>query len=369
MKSSFFRLIKFCVSKFVLLFFRVFLQWPSAEGKDSSYSIMIGVPTVLKNLLPLNLLFIEKQKLNHLTEILIVFDRVYRSEYESDIEYIQKRFSHLPIRFLFYPTFIGRVVEFLNGPSWYNTMNQICALSNCKTSHLIVHDFDLYPTRPDYFFELYSYTQENNLDIAGTEYSNFYGLNVTDNICGTWALCFNVASIRNRFKPYQLFHTWQWYRGELVLRDPTVRVQFLSPKRGKVPSLSPSDYCHVNNLCSTALSVSKGKPFNIAWRFHLLIYLKYLNSESPDFIHFSEQMNNANSATIEFEGRPVNFSDVHITCMNVLKTMVMQLETYLYESARENVILFLDRSYQFISKFGDTRPVEKRSVNKGLFNE
>ena len=335
-----------------------FLSWPSLHTTQTGYSLFIGVPWDLKELLGVNLTFIKNTKTPNLNEILIVFDKKEKKESTQFIAQIRDQFPSLPLRFFFYPTLSGSIIELFNSSSWYNAMNEVIGILHCQSDYIIFHDFDLYPLHPDYFETLYTETRDQGLHIGGTEYSSFYGLKPEDKILGTWALCLDLKWLRNTFHPIDVFHVWQRHQHSYVLRDPTTAIQFQTSKRNKINAITRNDFSHANNLCSVYLQLKKKQIPSIAWRLHLLVYLYSLN-QAELLDNMITQMKTTSSGKLCIMGETISFETTDPSCSNVLESEINKLEIALYKKKRPLITNYIHTTRTFLNRFG-----KKENQNK-----
>lgn len=334
----------------VKLMLRPFLRWPKLHSPESGYSILLGVPWDLRHLLSVNLQVVERCDLEHLVDLHLVFDRCHRPEMDEIIETTRERFADLPIRFHHYPAISGTVIELANICAFYHAMSSATALAACRTRWAILHDFDLYPLRPDYFEEIWDQMRERDLRFCGVQRINRDGLTDHDNVFGTWALGMDVAWLRNERKVQEVFHRAHTLDHQRVNLDPFAWLQ-LQTKRGEVEGFGSEAMCHVTNLCGTYLRFLGGQQVKLAWRLHYLWYLEELAGRPEAMQQAIAAMQEASATgtrTMKMNGRRIDFDDVDPSCADVLRNQVRRLEALVHNGLRAHIQTYLDTVDRFL---------------------
>ena len=345
--------IKRYVRKSVQAILNPFLRWGRPREIAEGYSIILGAPWNLRHLLRINLLFLSKTDLTHVRRVLVVFDRTRREGANDFVDGIKREFASLPLAFYFHPTVPGGIVRIVNQSKFYASLNWVTGIKNCPTRYAILHDFDLYPLQSDFFRNIFAALKTENLCFCGAEYTHWDGLTDEDRILGTWELGMDADWLRNTCKPIDCFHKYAPIGGRLHDVDAFSYIQSRTPERALVHGANGLPYCHVTNLCSTFLRLTKGEKVNVAWRLHTLWYLESLPEDTRRLRAITEHMNAAKSPVLTVNNRMIDFSTVHVTCANVLDRDLMLMENFLYGSCRDVVREYVDAFSGFLRKHGD----------------
>lgn len=328
------------------------VRWQPMGSPVSGYSIVLGVPWDLRNLLPVNLQFIEKTSLEHLHTLYIVFDRRSRPEAAELIQRVCSEHPTLPMEFIFYPPVAGKIIESVNVSTFYNSMNTVLALRQCRTQYAVLHDFDLYPLVPEYFEAVYSALVERQLHFCGLEITPFEGLSEDDMLLGTWCLGLDVQWLRANFSPIDCFHKVSRIGDRVVSLDPYSWIQTKTSKRGLVQTVGGDDCCHVKNLCSTYLRFVNRQWAVVVWRLHYVWYLEYVCGSDLNFRCALDAMACAESPILCVGGYDVDFSTTDVSCANVLESELVRMETNLYGKCRPDVARYIDAFRDFLRAYG-----------------
>ncbi len=329
-----------------------FLQWEPIHDAVAGFTIVLGAPWQLRELLDVNLQFLARQDLAGLDQICIVFDRDERSGASELIESTRRRFPQLPLQFDFHSPRLSSLLQFINQSKFYASTNWCMGLKRCRTQYAILHDFDLYPLDVGFFQKIIADMRQDQLRFSGAEYTHYDSLTDTDGIIGTWELGIDAQWLRSHTKPIDCFHSVERVNGRMVDLDAFSSLQYQTQKRRLATGVGAGSYAHVKNLCSTFLRFESGDPFNAAWRIHHLMYLRSL-VHGEDYLRKQiDAMNSARSGVLTIEGRQVDFSTEHFTCANVLRDELLLIEKALYNPCRPIVLEFINASVDFFSKFG-----------------
>lgn len=330
------------------------IDWPRTTGLTKGYSVILGVPWHLRHLLEVNLRFLARLDRQHLRAIHVVLDRTNRSELGRMEVSARAQYPQLPLKFSCYTGLAGRVVEKLDISTFYNSMNCVTALSEIDSCHAILHDFDLYPLRADYFERIYSQMVRDRLQYCGVELTCFDGLTPEDQVLGTWGLGMDVEWLRRTHHPIEIFHTVRRVGDRVISLDPFSDSQMRPDARRAIVSLStPDDFCHVKNLCSSYLRFSTGRWVSIAWRLHYLWYLESLTG-TRNLAEVIHSMEHSEHGRIEIDGRVVDFGGTHPTCANVLRAELSRMDMFLFGEVRSEVVQYIDAFWTFLDGISDS---------------
>lgn len=330
--------------------------WEAPDSQVPGYTIVVGVPWGLRHVLAANLEFLSRVRLTDAHEVMVVFDRTHRSEMDEIARAMVERFPQLPLKFRWYPERAGRLIQRANISTFYNSMNTVLAVSEARTRALILHDFDLYPLREDYFDRLCGDIVRKNLKFCGLEYTHYDGLSDSDRVLGTWALAMDAAWLRSSFKPTDCFHKIIRYKGRRMSLDPYSWVQLQVEDRDLVEGLPPESMCHIRNMCSTYLRFSNNQWAHIAWRLHSIWYLEHLSGDSKNLRECTRGMKSSQDGTLVLDGRTVDFSGTEHGAANVLRDEVERMDSFLYGEVRAEVAEYLDEFRSFLLRHGKPDP-------------
>ena len=331
---------------------RTQLKWQHTTGDRPGYSIVLGVPWMLRELLEVNLRFVAACDLTDLDAIHIVFDRTTQPEGEALIEQTRAAFPNLPLVFHFHPNRAGKLIQWSNNASLFACMNWTLGLRAARTRFVVLHDFDLYPIEPAYFRNLYRNLRDRQLHFTANERTYFDGLTDEDNILGTWSLGIDADWLRNRFKPVHCFHAVAKVFDRWTSLDGLTHIETQTDLRALCDVFADDHAVHVTNLCSVYRRYRSGQDFDPVWRLHLLWYLQHLAGDDQPMRSATDAMTQAASPQLAFDSHRIDFSRSHHTCGNVVRDCIERMERALQGDVRQPVVDYLAASDAFWSKFG-----------------
>ena len=328
---------------------RLLLKWKAMLNPMEGYSIILGVPWALRHLLRVNLLFVEKLDLTQLVDVHIVFDRIQQPEGHEFCTQCKNEFSNLPLKFHFHPEWAGKIVNKVKQSKFYASLNWVTGIKYCRTKYAILHDFDLYPVNDDYFESNYRALKKNKWKFSGHEYTFFDGLTDNDGLIGTWSLGIDVEWLRANYSPVDCFHIFKKVNRRLIDLDAFTYIESITEEKGLADKFKHrKDFAHVMNLCSTYLRFSQGLKPNVVWRLHYLWYLEDLAGHAEKLNQVIKAMQSCKASILNLDDYTVDFTDVDVTCANVLRKEIFIMDKFIYGEVRPVVIEYVDCFEQFL---------------------
>ncbi len=341
--------------------FRPFFSWSPLTSPEPGYTIVLGTPWALRQILELNLRFIAQTNCESLREVIVVFDRGPQEGGDEFIDSIRSKFPDLVLRLLFHETVPAALASRIRQSKFYASLNWTTGIKAAKTRSVILHDFDLYPLVSDYFERIANALKENEWRFTGAERTTFGGLVDSDDIIGTWALGVDAVWLRSNVTPVDCFHAVADFGNRRVDLDAFSLLQSRTDRRGFVEGLGVDSFAHVRNLCSTYLRFIKGEAPNVVWRLHYLWYLEEL-CDRPEALRESlRAMDEATTAELSVADSIADFSEVHVTCANVLRSELERMETALFGRMRPEIAKYCESFEEFLRRFGDSSSVPSSS--------
>lgn len=337
---------------------RALLRWSPLLAASGGFSIILGVPWDLRHLLSVNLRFVAQTDLSRLEKLFVVFDRRHRAEMAEIEARTRQEYPMLPLEFVCYPPIAGWVIEKVHVSTFYNSMNTTLALGRCTSKYAVLHDFDLYPLRPDHFTSIVKAMRKNTWRFSGHELTHFDGLEDQDRQIGTWTLGIDVEWLRAKYRPIDCFHRVATHRGRQFNLDPFAWIQFQTPERGLTEGFDDTSFCHVKNLCSTYLRFLKRAPLQVAWRLHYLWYLESLSGIEGRLAQVTRAMEEATSPVLLVDRLPADFTGVHVTCVNVLRSELTRMDRALFGRERPETLAYIEAFRLFLLRFGSSEPLK-----------
>lgn len=332
---------------------RTMLRWTHTTGDRPGYSIVLGVPWMLRDLLGVNLRFVQRCDLSDVDAIHLVFDRPAQEGMDAFVAQTREAFGDLPLVFHHHYPVSGRLVQRANNASLFACMNWTLGIRAARTRYVVLHDFDLYPTDEGYFRRLYDQLRSDELHFTANELTHFDGLADADNMLGTWSLGIDADWLRNHFDPVMCFHAVDKVDGRWTSLDGLTHIETKTDRRKLCEAASLDHFVHVTNLCSVFLRYTSGQDFDPVWRLHMLWYLQHLAGDSGPMVRATEALGAASTAQITVGGRAIDFAGTHVTCGSALRERAEAMERSLHGGVSGEVAAYLGASTRFFERIGE----------------
>ena len=344
---------------------RPFLGWgdsPEPEQAIPGYSIVVGVPWLIRHLLPVNLHFVNLLELDNLVDIHLVFDRAPRDGAETLISELRTTYPHLPLRFHFFDRALGRIVEPINSAGFYCATAWCTGLRESRSTHVVLHDFDMYPLVPDYFERIYLTAVRQNLRFCGIDFLTYDGITEQDRIVCTWSLGIDRQWLKQTHRLIDCYHGSRIHDGQLIHADPFTNLQLKTPPRDIVESWDRKPRSHVSNLCSTVLELVKdSKRVHVGWRLPYLWYLESVHLSDQELAENADglvrQMRSSRNGQLTIGPYSGDYSNVHASGSNSLKEEIEVMEIAVHSRVRPQIESVLTEFENFLLTHGDSSPI------------
>lgn len=328
------------------------LRWQQPhKQKIDAYSIIVAVPHVLKDLLPLSLRFIRHTMRANLHQIILCFDRPNFYHDEKLIALCNVNYPDLPLKFCYLPTASGLLATFIDRSKFYASLAWVTGLDECQTRYAIIHDFDLFPVLDRYFDHMYEILKSREMYVLGREWTDFGGLQEADCIYGSWGLGLNVEWIVQSFRPIDCFHRIDNFKGTKIDFDPFCWIQSKTSRRCSIET-HDDDFVHFVNIVSTYQRWMTGQKMQPEHCLHSAFYLLDLVGFGPGIKSITDKMLDARSGVFSIDDRIIDFSYTNIDCARVVDHKICRLEKLLFGFIRKPVIDYIREFYDFLQRHG-----------------
>ncbi len=207
------------------------VRWKPLREAEEGYTVIIGAVTKLAPLALANLEALSSQKMDHLSQIIVVFDSVRKKEHRDLEEQIALRLPHLPVKFYYYSRLQHQVSRIINWGWVYAWMSWTIGISHCKSQHAILHDLDALLIEPSALERRYSAIIERKDNFIGIRWYAGNGILSEDHLATTFEMIFDATYVRGHFKPLDVFNHVRKYKGRRVDFDTFLYVQSQSEGR------------------------------------------------------------------------------------------------------------------------------------------
>lgn len=329
------------------------VQWAPIQQPTSGYSIVIGCNTPLAQMLGANLNMLQRQRLDHLDRVIIVFDTP-RRRIPGDIETEARgAFPRLPLEFVYYTDDQVCQCARLNHP-WINCWLSWClGLAAAPSRYCLLHDFDAMLIRPDIIEQRYRAIRGQGTQYCGVRNYVGNGITASDGLLVTFEMLFDLEFVRRHFAPIDLFNKVGTYRGRRVEFDT-----FLYPQtkagQGFILEIPESDMVHPSQVICQFEQLRRWRGFIPPERNNLLMipYFLYLGGKTQmmhDTTRDLRQATRRRSSGIEFFGQTMNLSRLSAQHAQWISKQAFQLDCAVAQTVRSDVAEYFSSIADFVN--------------------
>lgn len=317
-----------------------FASWTPLEQPEPGYTVIIGCNWPLAKVLLANLECINRQKRDHLKEIIVVFDRP-ADRIPVPIEQLtRQRFPSLPIRFIYYPSLTAKFFETIDWGWTYAWLSWSKGIAASKTRWVMLHDFDAMLLRTDILEERYALVTQEDVQWCGTRW---YGGTGREQTVTTFEMMLDAQFVRNSYRPVDLFNNLKWVGNELIDFDTTLYAQTLGGKKSVHP-IELEDMVHPSQtICQFTYLKSNAKYIGPEMNnLPMIPYMLHMGGDEKALETAVQGLAASNGMSFELFNRTVRLDRITDAHRQWIRKQVLRLE-------------------EFVS--GDTRPLVEQYVS------
>ncbi|HEY8750458.1 MAG TPA: hypothetical protein VIM11_20910 [Tepidisphaeraceae bacterium] len=232
------------------------VKWQPLESPQAGYSIIIGCNTPLAEMLGANLKMLERQRLDHLEQILIVLDQPKDQIPIAIEQQLREAFPKLPLQFIYYTATQSNTARVVSQPWVYAWLSWCLGMAAARTRHCFLHDFDAMLINPEIIESRYAQIRDCQAEYCGVKYYLGNGLHPSDALAVTFELMFDLAFVRSRFHPIELANTVNMYKGRGVDFDTMLYAQS-KDGRAVMSAVTDDDMVHPQQVICQFTSLTQ----------------------------------------------------------------------------------------------------------------
>lgn len=326
--------------------FRPMVSWQRMQTPliTDKYSVIIGTPIGLMDVLTANLQCIARQDLDRLQEIIVVIDSLKNVGLSQSL---QSQFASLPlsVRFMSRAQMCGvRLASIIAKPAWIKCwLSWTIGISHATTRTVILHDLDALPIKRTFFRDRFIRFLDSNSNFLGARYYSGNGVVPDDCLAVTFELVFNAECVRMNAHPTDL------YNQVSLLRDRRVEFDtFLWVQRHiggvKVNAWPDDDLVHPSQMiCQHVEFVENGKLLSTD-RHNLLLIPFYASVGGDDSLLerlCSEIESVEFDGTIDYQGRRLSISSLAIQHREWICNLAEKIDKGVFSQIRPSTQRFV----------------------------
>jgi hypothetical protein len=308
------------------------VNWKPLENPRAGYSIVIGSNTPLAEMLGANLKMLQRQRLDHLDQIIIVLDRpIDQMPYPVE-QQLRNDFPNLPLHFIYYTQRQSDILRSVARPWVYAWLSWCLGMAAARTRYCLLHDFDAMLINPDIIESRYAESLKRRVEYCGVKNYLGNGIVPADGLAVTFELMFDLAFIRNRFQPIELANTVGMYKGRAVDFDIMLYAQ---SKAGTActSEVAEDDMVHPQQvICQFTSLIQKGVLPPGKCNLLIVPYFLYL-ANKPQFLRSTRielgrisSGNRAHKDGLPFFGKTLDLSQFTVTHVDWIARQAFQLD-------------------------------------------
>jgi hypothetical protein len=274
-------------------------------------------------------------------------------------EMARQQFPQLPLEFLYYNEVEYRFFKAIGWSYTYCWKSWTDAIAACETRYALIHDMDAFLLRPDVFEERYRFIRAGRHQYVGVNVYHFNGIEREDNLVTTWELMFDVAFVREQFRPLDLFNHVCMYKGRAVEFDCFLYAQSQRGSNVVLP-IRKSDMVHPTQTITqyTDLINVKGYVPPAANNLLMIPYFYYLADRPTEMTDLTAQLTSSPGPVYRLFDHPMDLRRLSCEHAGWITTQAYTLERAAYGEIREPV----RRYFEAIQAFADAHDAAPASA-------
>jgi hypothetical protein len=335
------------------------VKWEPLDEPLEGYTVVIACMKALTPIALANLECCVRQDCPRMHELILVFDCPFEEIPPEVKRAVVEASGSIKIRLLTYDQRKLRIAKLFDLPWVYSWLAWTTAMAEARTRAVIIHDLDALPLDPGVFETLYDNWNQDRVEFCGIH--PYLSNGVTKEMClvTTFELVLDVAFVRARFRPFDLFNKLGLVDGRLVAYDTMLYAQQQSPRR-VVRTINESMLVHPSQLITHYTDLMAGRN-QFRGRLNSLVLLPYflhLGGDSSAMAEVGPQLvaNTATSAGMGFRGRKFYVDGISPSLWAWYEKQIRRVEQALFQRTRPEVETYLEG---LIRRAGEHRTVGK----------
>ncbi|MEB3358108.1 MAG: hypothetical protein VKK04_15375 [Synechococcales bacterium] len=260
-------------------------RWQSPYPSSvPGYTLLLPVPGDLPVFLKIALEVCSAQQSNHLVETIVVPDQ-WSPGFGDRLQEWTQTFDLNPVRLVRLQPIEQRIARYQNNPTTLHWLQLIRGAEAARTTHVLLHDADLFITEPDFMAQHYQICAEEDLACLGVSpvWDKWYVSQGIHHLTATWELMMQVTWLRS-FQPWQHRGHDDVIHGQAHTFDTTLWPQCQTNPNAIRRHQREWGFVHFNYVISTYRHFQKSqksdRPFEDI-NFRILLIRLLINAYDP----------------------------------------------------------------------------------------
>ena len=339
------------------LFLRRLVKWQPLNQPIDGYSVIIGARADLLGVLRANLRMLSRQDRAGLHNITVVLDRTRAAIGEPALASLRDEFPELPLEIFCYSAKQVRVAAWVNWAWVYSWMSWAIGTAAVRTRYAILQDLDAMLLRPGVLRERHEAIRVRGVEFLGDDYYAGRGVELAWRVARTYELMFDVAFVRRRFKPLDLFNVMTRVDGKPVDYDTFLWAQHQDGRKDILP-IDRLDMVHPSQMiCQFAELVQRRRQPLRKPNLPLIPYFYAVGGEPGLMAEQTEAMRRSADGRVPFFGTKLDLSGLDVEHCQWLSEQCRRMERSLHGEVRPEVAEYLRAIEAMVERVRGAEPV------------
>jgi hypothetical protein len=338
---------------------RNLVQWQPLTNPEPGYTVVIGCMRALAPVARANLTLIGQMQLEHMREIIAVFDCTEDQIPPDIVALIDSLRKTHPIRLLSYSREQARIAAQLKWGWVYAWLSWCLGIAAARTRHVILHDLDALPVNPRLFDVRYAQALAVGSKFHGSRWYQGNGVDASMQLAVTFELVLDAQHLRSRFDAFDGFNHVALVDGTYIDFDTFLYIQSRSDTR-TVDVLPESDLVHPSQMICQFTDFVAGRNDFRASNHNLMMlpYYAFLGGDAKALDTIGAQCAEPGARSVPFAGKSLSIAGIEPSLWAWHEKQIRRMEHALHGRTRPEVEQYL---LGFVSRAGETRSVGREA--------
>jgi len=325
------------------------LRWSPLNYSNSGYTVIIGVPWQMWELVDIPLLSLQCADRTGCQEVILSLDttanRFLRHASHQEIEKKIQSYSDLNPRLIFYNKwqyFVSRIFRWNWIDCW---LTWAIGIAEARTRFALLHDFDAVVIDPKFLLNHFNLIRERNSVFVGIQNDDRFNRYGKKDIFMTIELMVDIYFLKSQYAPIDLFNRLRTLDADLVVCDILRDVQLSTPPEDRTfHALQKGQVVHPSQLVSHWHKMNRSlKTFEpIGYSSILIIpYFRHLTGDSAPLTDLTKAIRSGH-LHVKFEGGSLSLNKLDQAGCDWISEQIEMLESYFSEKITTLVIEYCE---------------------------
>lgn len=283
------------------------VRWDRMSAPDAGYTVVIAAMHRLMPVARANLTCLARQKLQNCRQLVLVFD-CPAGQVPTDLaDNFRRAHPGVDVAVLGYSPVQTRVARAFDWGWVYAWMSWSIGLAHAQTRHAMLHDFDALLLNAGAVEDRYAAALERQAEYVGVRHYFGNGIAPSDGLVTTFQLMLDVAHVRERHRPIDLFNHVGQFNGRWVEFDTFLYAQSRGGTKS-VLDIPESDMVHPSQMICQYTDFMV-RPWRLPDRNNLLMfpYYAFVGGDAGPIISVTRGLGSG-SPSVELFGKQADVS-------------------------------------------------------------